>query len=334
MILKLTALVQAYDIDATLHSVAEAVAAAPKEAPLRVFTLGIGETVSTAMCEGIARVGNGVCLMAATSESIIAKSAKLVRASRTHFLTNASVDWGTDFTASADVISQTNMLCQAPEQMPPLYSGNRFVVFALLKHRDFVVPDKITVRAKQQGSKGEDITFTVAVQELPLPTDESQPHLIHTLAARKIIQGIDDTDYNVDAPANKSAIIHLGERYQLASRYTSFIAVDNNGTALLSDDLDQRETATGSGQAYGAGMAFSARTGSTSLPGYRSKSSGSMFKRMLGGGGPSASPAPPPPMQQRQQAQAQMSMQQMPRAMPMPMVGGHGEASDVPRSRE
>lgn len=194
-----------------------------------MFTLGIGGTVSTAMCEGIARIGNGVCLMAATSESIIAKSAKLVRASRGHFLTNSSISWGTDFAASSDVTSQSSMLCQAPSILPPLYSGNRFVAFVLLKHQDFVVPETITIRARQQDGQGKELSFTVTVKELSLPMDDPQPQFIHTLAARKTIQDLDDAERGASTQAAKSTIVHLGEQYQLASRYTSFIAVDNSG---------------------------------------------------------------------------------------------------------
>lgn len=99
----------------------QAVADAPDGAPLRVFTLEIGETVSSAMCEGIARAGNGLCLMAATSESIIAKAAKLVRASRACFLVNAYIDWGTRFAPSSDVTSKSAFLAK------PLNTFHRYI---------------------------------------------------------------------------------------------------------------------------------------------------------------------------------------------------------------
>lgn len=214
-----------------------AVADANQGAPLRVFTLGIGETVSTAMCEGIARAGNGVCLMAATSESIIAKAAKLVRASRTAFFRDVTIDWGNDFDAPADVTSQSDIRRQAPQVLPTLYSGNRFIVFALLKHRDLVIPDKITIHARA-GDGVSELAFNVPVDELAQPLDDSQPQLIHTLAARKIIQDMDDNDRNTNSLEIKAATIHLGEQYQLASRYTSFVAVDNNN-ATIADPVRQ-----------------------------------------------------------------------------------------------
>lgn len=203
---------------------------ATQEAPLRMFTLGIGQTVSTAMCEGIARAGNGVCLMAATSESIIAKSAKLVRASRTHILQNVSIDWGTEVTAPSEATSSTNMNCQAPLKVPALYSGTRFIAFNMILCEDFTIPGKLTIRARLHNSQGEEVTLTVQVDTLPPhSTDDTQPCLIHTLAVRKIIQDLDDGDRTVNSNDVKCAIVHLGEQYQLASRYTSFLAVDDLG---------------------------------------------------------------------------------------------------------
>lgn len=207
--------------------------------------------------------------MAATSESIIAKTAKLVRASRTNFITDATIDWRTDFTASADATSQTNFLRQAPLQIPPMYSGNRFVVFTLLKHPGFVVPQNVTVRACQ----GE---LTVSVPVDLLPADESRTHLIHTLAARKIIQDLDDNDRDIDSSATKSTIIHLGEQYQLASRYTSFIAIDDNGVAQQGIYAPSPTSST-------ANFSGGGRYLSTSAPrsAGRGKSSGNKNKRVV-----------------------------------------------------
>ncbi|KAG6871314.1 hypothetical protein C0992_011267 [Termitomyces sp. T32_za158] len=61
------------DRDDAIKAVRDAVAQAPISAPLRVFTLGIGDGISTATCEGIATAGNGVCLYATQTETIIGK---------------------------------------------------------------------------------------------------------------------------------------------------------------------------------------------------------------------------------------------------------------------
>ena len=165
--------------------------------------------------------------MAAESESIVGKTAKLLRASRTYPLNNVTVDWGADFTASDDVTAQTDVFRQAPQRIPCVYANNRFTTFALIKHADFVVPDRVVLKAQQNG-QGEVYSFEVPVEQLHI-TDAKETCLIHTLAARRIILELDDRDKSEQdlKTGVKETIIHLGEQYQLASRYTSFVAVEN-----------------------------------------------------------------------------------------------------------
>ncbi|KAJ7875306.1 von Willebrand factor type A domain-containing protein [Mycena olivaceomarginata] len=86
---------EAWDLDAVLGEVRTAVENAPENAPLRVSVLGIGDAVSTAMCEGIARVGHGVCMLVGEQEtSFMGKIARLLKASKMPVISNISVDWG------------------------------------------------------------------------------------------------------------------------------------------------------------------------------------------------------------------------------------------------
>ncbi|PSR72061.1 hypothetical protein PHLCEN_2v12042, partial [Hermanssonia centrifuga] len=222
---------EAYDNDRTFDTVTKAVDGAKEGAKLRVFTLGIGETASTATCEGIARAGNGVCLMATTSESIIAKCSKLVKASRTEILRNVSVDWGIprqlmDTAEKADV--QNAPFRQAPSKLSSIYAGNRFIVFALTKDEKIEIPSEVVIRALRES--GEELKFVVSVEEISSVQHEPKRPLIHTLAARRLITDLEDRN----APfRTKAAIVHLGEQYQLASQYTSFIAVEERSQESL-----------------------------------------------------------------------------------------------------
>ncbi|PSR74336.1 hypothetical protein PHLCEN_2v9953, partial [Hermanssonia centrifuga] len=234
---------EAYDINATINSVTQAVANAKKGADLRIFTLGIGETTSTAMCEGIARAGNGLCLMAATSETIIGKCSKLVKASRAEILKDVSVDWRAPeqlVVPKDNVDAQNISFHQGPSELSSLYAGNRFLVFAIIKHERFEMPREVVICAHR--TSGEELKFTVAVEELSSTTGPSEPQLplIHTLAARRIITDLEDGS-RVDIPLRtKAVIVHLGEQYQLASQYTSFVAVDERSQQPLSslgDDI-------------------------------------------------------------------------------------------------
>ncbi|KAG8845939.1 hypothetical protein FRB91_001316 [Serendipita sp. 411] len=60
---------------------------------LRTFILGVGNQVSTAMCEGIARAGKGVAVFVAEGESPDAKLMSLLKAARGSVIEDLTVDW-------------------------------------------------------------------------------------------------------------------------------------------------------------------------------------------------------------------------------------------------
>ncbi|GJE93157.1 von Willebrand domain-containing protein [Phanerochaete sordida] len=211
---------QAHDPDAVFRIVADAVARAAANAPLRVFTLGIGATASSAMCEGIARVGHGTCLMALAAEDIVGKCAALVRAGRSFLLRDVRVDWGLPPGAA---------LTQAPAHIRDLHPGVRLVVFALVEDARAVpvLPKSVTLHATRDGAP---LRFAVPVA--PVHADEHAVRVVHTLAARRLLTQLED-DRALPEGARRAAAVRLGETYQLAGRYTSFVAVDDDGVRPL-----------------------------------------------------------------------------------------------------
>lgn len=231
-----------HDVNKTVEPVEQAVQQAAQDAPVRVFTLGIGSTTSTAMCEGISRAGNGICLMATTTETIIGKCSRLVRASRTYVLKNVSVDWGvrTDL-AEAYRTGSTELkgVRQAPAKISSLYPGSRFVVFALVEDEAFTPPKEVVIRAQRDGY-GEVLQFSVLVQVVELSPEHHPKPLIQTLAARRAIMDLEDRSRTTASPEAKSLITQLGTQYQLASKYTSFVAVDKRTRAEVGERLVER----------------------------------------------------------------------------------------------
>lgn len=103
----------AWDVKGVFKEVKNAVDVAPTQAYLRVYCLGIGTSASTAMCEGIARAGNGACMMATEQESsITGKIARLLKAARTPELLNIKVDWG----RSETVVQDDDFQMVSPEE--------------------------------------------------------------------------------------------------------------------------------------------------------------------------------------------------------------------------
>ena len=214
--------------------VKQAATNAKSEAPLRVFTLGIGATTSTEMCEGISRASNGVCLMAVSAESIVGKCSKLVKASRSEILRDVAIEWGAQVDPRGKSTDLQNVvLRQGPETTPLIYDGIRFVVFALVNDPKYAIPTEVTVRTKRVGT-GEIFEFSVPVEQLNRHSATSpQRPMIHSLAARRIIMDLEDQERDNVNAQTKSAIIHLGEQYQLASRFTSFIAIEDENQEKL-----------------------------------------------------------------------------------------------------
>ncbi|GJE93149.1 von Willebrand domain-containing protein [Phanerochaete sordida] len=229
---------QAHDQNCVFDAVQSAVRTAMPSAPLRIFTLGIGHTPSAAMCEGIARAGNGISLFATSAESIIGKCSKLVRASRACILKNVSIDWGVrNDLAEAYRTGNTSLkgVRQAPADVAAIYPGSRFVVFALVEDEDFKPPREVVIRAQRDG-QGEVFTFSVPVQVVAAPAD-ARPPLIPTLAVHRTIMDLEDAARGSHCPQNiKATIVRLGREHQLASKYTSFVAVDRRGGT--EDDAD------------------------------------------------------------------------------------------------
>jgi hypothetical protein len=302
---------QVWGLETIFASVQSAVSSASPDAFIRIFTLGIGHGASTAMCEGIARAGNGTCLMAIQNEEVAGKCARLLRASRTPPVTNLRIDWGIKpndlqedfdiveakhtisadpppeslsatvsmFDESADPISQSEdtgakpspevilapppLIQQAPFTIPVIYPGTRFTVSALISS-EVKLPDVVTLRGDLLS--GLKLELEVPVQHV----DSTSPPLIHTLAARRLIQDLEDgkvkpralNAHEVDAEAIvKAAIVRLSTGYQLTSKYASFVAVQevDEGVEVsgVTDETEDQTAANiiGSGSGRGRGFA-------------------------------------------------------------------------------
>ncbi|KAJ7619510.1 von Willebrand factor type A domain-containing protein [Roridomyces roridus] len=281
----------AWDIDGVLEEVKAAVASAPANAYLRVSVLGIGNSASTAMCEGIARVGNGTCMMVCEEEtSFTGKIARMLKAARTP-ISNVSVDWGrpvaeeefvaaesdeeseddfemvddpsekpkktlsifdesvddlNDFGSTAApppapvVLPHPAVVQQAPFKIQHLFPNIRLNVYAILQGQN--VPKTVTIRGST--ADGSEIALPITVTLSSLPNAPNAPPAVHALAARKIIQDLEDGRHDLASVITnpddadllkrtvKASIIRLGKTYSIASSHTSFVAVDEFGPVV------------------------------------------------------------------------------------------------------
>jgi hypothetical protein len=111
------------------------------------------------------------------------------------------------------------------------------IVSALITSADTpIIPEVVTVRGDL--SSGQKLTLEVPVQHFP---STSTPPLLHTLAARRLIEDIEDGKVKPRAIKGiseedtlKAAVVKLSTEYQLTSRFASFVAVDESDDKVIS----------------------------------------------------------------------------------------------------
>ncbi|KAJ6508609.1 vault protein inter-alpha-trypsin domain-containing protein [Mycena sanguinolenta] len=292
-----------WDVDDVLKEVKASVSAGTAQAYLRVSALGIGNSASTALCEGIARVGNGTCMMVGEQETTFTgKIARMLRAARTPMITGIAVDWGVPtvehqnndiaderddefvmvsegeekgkeraplnrFDESVDplqterqsvVLSSPPSVQQSPFKIQSLSPGIRLNVYAILQGT--AVPKVVTLTGfTEDGSK---IELSVPVALSNLPNGKDSPPAIHALAARKIIQDIEDGQHAITASVPEDAallartvkahIVCLAKLYSIMSSHTSFVAVDQSSRTPSDSQLAALQRWT-SAQPMGSG---------------------------------------------------------------------------------
>ncbi|ORY91748.1 von Willebrand factor type A domain-domain-containing protein [Leucosporidium creatinivorum] len=282
----------AWDLEGVNAAVSTAVTSSPSTAPLRVFVLGIGNSASTAMCEGIARAGNGTAQFVVDGESFTGKTARLLKAARSPQLLNVRLElpesaeapeYSKDaeeefelveeqtevkkegvekvsaslatlslFDDSEDPLAATadssrpfppppaiNLpppppIQQAPRHIQSLSPGTRLHAYLILTPAS-LLPRSIFLRAEL--ASGQKLELEVPVTTSQLPLDKDTPTPIHALAARKLIQDLEDGRHGIKVDGDdeellartvKAHVVRLGKTYSLASPHTSFIAVDES----------------------------------------------------------------------------------------------------------
>lgn len=172
-----------------------------------IFAFGIGRSVNRYLIEGLAKAGNGELFVATDDSQAEAMVDKLIDYIEAPVLTDIAIN--------ARDVELTDL---EPTVLPDMLAQRPLLVLG--KYRVTGPNPAITVSG--QGGNGG------YVQQFAFSPDNVSPRntALPLLWARKRIEGLSDV-YLGDPAENRDAIVGLGLRYSLLTRFTSFVAVDD-----------------------------------------------------------------------------------------------------------
>ncbi|KAI8800014.1 von Willebrand factor type A domain-containing protein, partial [Cladochytrium replicatum] len=282
---------EAWDVENIIRLISDQVDSGKKNGAkfARLFSLGIGNQVSTELVNAMARAGEGYAQFCAVGERMEKKVVRMLKNCLTPPMADCKVDWGlveTDASEDFEMVDAEEETAAAkkvmslfsenqvtgmdldreaeltlpiphvqiaPHRIPVLFPGMRFATFAIVSDG---IPPPTSVRITGKSTDGP-VELTVPATTFSAKVGSvSKYGLVHTLAARKLIQDLDEhRSYLHDSSTNPFAkkfpgpvpadvvrreIVRIGTTYCLASSATSFVAVEPDGTSA-SVVVEERE---------------------------------------------------------------------------------------------
>jgi len=186
---------------------------------LRVFTVGLGDGASTDTCDGIARAGRGMSTYIITpdQQTFLGQCKRLLAAARTLPVSDFNVRLSNP--PPRPSVGPLPDIQQAPTDVPFL-NGTRTSIF-------MIVPGR---------ASGPYVQFKTSPSSLVPVTQRFEAfnrtggEFFHTVAAKGIITELEDTYVSFPAKQaeTKRDIVQYGTKFRLTSRFTSYVAIDDN----------------------------------------------------------------------------------------------------------
>jgi hypothetical protein len=229
---------EVWDVDNVIQLVRRTVSIGDRN--IRFFSLGIGDRVSHRLVEGIGQQGGGYAevvpesSMGSWQERVI----QMLKAALTPSRLQCNVDLGKDLavnTSEQEIAGyrvQYPGCVQAPHHIPVLHTFSHFSLYYMLESRLDSLPKTINITATTD--KGEKLTAQLPIQTV---ADQSA---IHHLAAKALMNDYEtgqswlhslNPELKSSNPTGFEEVLkheaeHLGQRWSIPSRWTSYVAID------------------------------------------------------------------------------------------------------------
>lgn len=194
----------------------------------RIFTFGIGYGASHHLVRGLARAGGGTAEFIYPGERVEQKVMRQLSRLLSPALTDVGLDWG------------GLKVRQAPSRVPPVFARTPLKVYGLLDE----------VRAAEVTLSAETPSGPVSARLTVDPSAVREGSTIGTLAARALIRELEEGPEWIPARGSRQSarkqtqasheIIRLATAYKLASRETSFVAVEHRESPVEGDVVLRR----------------------------------------------------------------------------------------------
>ncbi|KAL5473274.1 hypothetical protein EMCRGX_G027733 [Ephydatia muelleri] len=189
----------------------------------RCFTFGIGSGVSTYLVNGLAQAGNGTAEFIQSGERLQPKVIRSLKQALQPSVTNLRVEF--QLPAGFEVT-------QAPSKAPVLFSGDKAVVYGILKGpSELMSPVDCTASLKGQ-ILDQPLEYSIPF-EVPGNSPSFPIPIIHHLAAKALIK-----DWERDGGNKKSEIVKLSIESSVVSSHTAFVAIDESNQPVKGSHED------------------------------------------------------------------------------------------------
>ena len=190
----------------------------------RVFSFGIGAGVSEALVKGVARLGKGKAVFIRDVTNMEEIVSTQLQAALQPAMTDTKIEF-----------NGINITQIAPSTLPPIFNLEQYIVYAFSEPNFTGNLNNIEVTLSAVDPNKKKVEYKV---KLAAATNlyARNNQIIQKLAARSLIQELEEAGLHAKpdkAEEIKQKIIDLGLTYSLATKHTSFIAVEERDAATI-----------------------------------------------------------------------------------------------------